>query len=127
MLDCLTKRFSEAKICVLGTLLDPRYKALAFASEETLEKGKKLLKEEAEELAILKEEDPCPPLEGPEQDEGLDPETKKQKIHQPTLMGTLYARVLGAIAVSREMYSFETELECYLSGPVTERSDMPLQ
>ncbi len=25
------------------------------------------------------------------------------------------------------MYSFETELECYLSEPVIERSDMPLQ
>lgn len=44
MLDSLTKWFSKAeetKILVLATLLDPRYKARAFASEETLEKGKK--------------------------------------------------------------------------------------
>ncbi len=86
-----------------------------------------MLKEEAEELAMLREDDPCPLLEGPEQDEGLHPETKKQKIHQPTLVKTLYARVLGATAVSHGMYSFETELECYLSEPVIERSDMPLQ
>ncbi|RXN24106.1 zinc finger BED domain-containing 4-like protein [Labeo rohita] len=130
MLDSLTRRFSKAeetKILVLATLLDPRYKARAFASEETLEKGKKWLKDEAEEFAKLRDDDPCPPLEGPEQDEGLDPETKKQKIHQPTLVDTLYARVLGATAVSHEMYSFETEPECYLSEPVIERSDMPLQ
>ncbi len=76
---------------------------------------------------MLREDGPCPLLEGPEQDEGLDPETKKQKIHQPTLVNTLYARVLGATAVSHGMYSFETELECYLSEPVIERSDMPLQ
>ncbi len=50
--------------------------------------------------------------------EGLDPEIKKQKIHQPTLVNTLNARVLGATAVSHGMYSFETELECYLSEPV---------
>ncbi len=49
---------------------------------------------------MLTEDGPCPLLEGPEQDEGLDPETKKQKIHQPTLVNTLYARVLGATAVS---------------------------
>lgn len=90
MLDSLSKRFSKVKnYCPIATLLDPRYKDLAFASEETLEKGKKWLKEEAEELAMLEEEDSCPPLEGPEQDEGLDPETKQQKIHQPTLVDTL--------------------------------------
>ncbi len=76
---------------------------------------------------MLTEDGPCPLLEGPEQDEGLDPETKKQKIHQPTLVNTLYARVLGATAVSHGMYSFETKFECYLSEPVIERSDMPLQ
>ncbi len=76
---------------------------------------------------MLIEDGPCPLLEGPEQDEGLDPETKKQKIHQPTLVNTLYARVLVATAVSNWMYSFETEFECYLSEPVIERSDMPLQ
>ncbi len=69
---------------------------------------------------MLIEDGPCPLLEGPEQDEGLDPETKR-KIHQPTLMNTLYARVLGATAVSHWMYSFETELECYLSEPVSEK------
>ncbi len=67
---------------------------------------------------MLREDGPCPLLEGPDQDESLDPETKKQKIHQPTLVNTLYARVLGATAVSHGMYSFETELECYLSEPV---------
>ncbi len=92
-----------------------------------LRKEKKWLKEEAEELTMLREDGPCPVLEGSEQDEGLDPETKKQKIHQPTLVNTLYARVLGATAVSHGMYSFETELECFLSEPVIERSDMPLQ
>ncbi len=86
-----------------------------------------MLKEEAEELAMLVEDGPCPLLEGPEQDEGLDPETKKQKIYQPTLVNTLYARVLGATAVSHGMYSFEIEFRCYLSEPVIERSDMPLQ
>ncbi len=75
---------------------------------------------------MLIEDGPCPLPEGPDQDECLDPETK-QKIHQPTLVNTLYARVLGATAVSHWMYSFETELECYLSEPVIERSDMPLQ
>ncbi len=40
---------------------------------------------------MLREDGPCPLLEGPEQDEGLDPETKKQKIHQPTLVDTLGA------------------------------------
>jgi len=74
---------------------------------------------------MLMEDGPCPLLEGPEQDEGLDPETKKQKINQPTLVDTLYARVLTA--VSHWMYSFETEFECYLSEPVIERSDMPVQ
>ncbi len=44
---------------------------------------------------MLREDNPCPLLEGPEQDMGLDPETKKQKIHHPTLVNTLYARVLG--------------------------------
>ncbi len=67
---------------------------------------------------MLREDGPCPLLEGPEQDEGLDPDTKKQKIHQPTLVDTLYARVCGATAVSHGMYSFE--LECYLSEPVKE-------
>ncbi len=76
---------------------------------------------------MLIEDGPCPLLEGPEQDEGLDPETKKQKIYQPTLVNTLYARVLGATAVSHGMYSFEIEFRCYLSEPVIERSDMPLQ
>ncbi len=76
---------------------------------------------------MRREDGPCPLLEGPEQNEGLDSETKKQTIHQPTLVNTLYARVLGATAVSHGMYSFETELECYLSEPVIERSDMPLQ
>ncbi len=76
---------------------------------------------------MLIEDGQCPLLEGPEQDESLDPETNKQKIHQPTLVNTLYAMVLGATAVSHGMYSFETELECYLSEPVSERSDIPLQ
>ena len=134
MLDSLTKRFSKAeetKVLFLATLLDPRYKARAFVSEETVEKGKLWLKEEAEEqLGELREEDPSPAPERPEQDEDLDPETKKQRrIHQPTLLNTLYARVLGATAVSRGMNknSFESELECYLSEPVIERSEMPLQ
>ncbi|KAL1268603.1 hypothetical protein QQF64_033966 [Cirrhinus molitorella] len=73
---------------------------------------------------MTREDDLCPPLEGHEQEDGLDPETKKQKIHQPTLVDTLYARVLGATAVTHGMYSFETELECYLSEAVIERSDM---
>ncbi len=64
---------------------------------------------------MLREDDPCPLLEEPEQDEGLDPETKKQNIHQPTLVDTLYAT-----AVYHGMYSFETELEWYLSEPVIE-------
>ncbi len=81
---------------------------------------KKWLKEEADEHAMLREDDPCPLLEEPEQDEGLDPETKKQNIHQPTLVDTLYARVLGATAVYHGMYSFETELEWYLSESVIE-------
>ncbi len=68
---------------------------------------------------MLREDGPCPLLEGPEQDEGLDPQTKKQKIHQLTLVNTMYARVLGATAVSHWMYSFETELECYLSEPIS--------
>ncbi len=59
---------------------------------------------------MLREDSPCPLLEGPEQDEVLDPETKKLKIHQPTLVNTLYARVLGATAVAHGMYSFEIEL-----------------
>ncbi len=68
-----------------------------------LRKEKKLLKEETEELAMLIEDGQCPLLEGPEQDESLDPETNKQKIPQPTLVNTLYAMVLGATAVSRDV------------------------
>lgn len=53
------------------------------------------LKEEAKELGELREI-PSPPPKGPEQDEGLDPETKKQRIHQPTLVDTLY---VGSLVV----------------------------
>ncbi len=42
---------------VLVKLLDPRYKARDFASEETHEKGKKIAKRE---LAMLREDNLCP-------------------------------------------------------------------
>ncbi|KTF76385.1 hypothetical protein cypCar_00040454 [Cyprinus carpio] len=38
---------------------------------------------------MLREDEPRPLIEGPEHDEGLDPETKKQKIHQPTSVDPL--------------------------------------
>lgn len=132
MLDSLSKRFSKAeetKCLVLATLLDPRYKGHAFASEITLQNAKLWLQQEAEEHGAPREERPSSTAETPEGDEGSesDPEAKKQKMHQSTLLDTLYAKVLGATAISKGLYSFESELECYLLEPVIERGDNPLQ
>lgn len=121
MLDSLTKRFSKAeetKILILATSLDPRYKAGAFASEET----QTMAKRGSWRPFNAQRKRSMPSTRRTWAGWVFRSRNKEAEIHQPILVDTPYARVLGATAVSCCLYSFETELECYLSEHVIERS-----